>query len=183
MSDASYGMDPPYKPMSERDCKHGQLARSCEICELERALDEVYTLYRQALLDNAELKNKVSNEDLSNEDLLAENERLKAYADKLAEGLPCLPKDIEVLREANGRLASENERLEKVAEAAREAVDWLLWRDKSHPDATLLDAIGLRHIRVESNIAFDRDLEYRSAEAFRIRAALAELEGDDAPRT
>jgi hypothetical protein len=30
---------------------------------------------------------------------------LSAYADKLAEGLPCLPKDIEVLRNANTVLA------------------------------------------------------------------------------
>jgi len=40
--------------------------------------------------------------------------------------------------------AERVKRLEKVVEAAREAVDWLPWRDKSHPDATLLDAIGLR---------------------------------------
>jgi hypothetical protein len=30
---------------------------------------------------------------------------LSEYADKLAEGLPCLPKDIEVLRDANTTLA------------------------------------------------------------------------------
>jgi len=30
---------------------------------------------------------------------------LSEYADKLAEGLPCLPKDIEVLRDANATLA------------------------------------------------------------------------------
>jgi hypothetical protein len=33
------------------------------------------------------------------------------YADKLAQGLPCLPKDVEILREANAGLAQENHEL------------------------------------------------------------------------
>ena len=40
-----------------------------------------------------------------------ENASLREYADKLADGLPCLPKDIEVLREANLGLAKENHAL------------------------------------------------------------------------
>ena len=35
-------------------------------------------------------------------------DEMTAYADKLAQGLPCLPKDVEVLREANARFAQEN---------------------------------------------------------------------------
>ena len=37
---------------------------------------------------------------------------MSEYADKLAQGLPCLPKDIENLREANLNFAMENQRLE-----------------------------------------------------------------------
>jgi hypothetical protein len=36
------------------------------------------------------------------------------YADKLAQGLPCLPADIENLRETNGILATENEELKSL---------------------------------------------------------------------
>lgn len=39
---------------------------------------------------------------------------LLAYADKLAEGLPCLPKDIEVLRSANAALAQRVHDLESL---------------------------------------------------------------------
>jgi hypothetical protein len=38
---------------------------------------------------------------------------LSEYADKLAEGLPCLPKDIEVLRDANATLAQRVFELEQ----------------------------------------------------------------------
>ena len=38
---------------------------------------------------------------------------LSEYADKLAEGLPCLPKDIEVLRDANAALAQRVFELEQ----------------------------------------------------------------------
>jgi len=38
---------------------------------------------------------------------------LSEYADKLAEGLPCLPKDIEVLRDANTTLAQRVFELEQ----------------------------------------------------------------------
>ena len=38
---------------------------------------------------------------------------LSEYADKLAEGLPCLPKDIEVLRDANAALAQRVFKLEE----------------------------------------------------------------------
>ena len=36
-------MPNPNTRNTSRDCEHGQLARSCNICELERALDEAYT--------------------------------------------------------------------------------------------------------------------------------------------
>lgn len=39
---------------------------------------------------------------------------LSEYADKLAEGLPCLPKDIEVLRSANAALAQRVFELESM---------------------------------------------------------------------
>ena len=41
---------------------------------------------------------------------------LSEYADKLAEGLPCLPKDIEVLRDANATLAQRVFELEEQLE-------------------------------------------------------------------
>jgi hypothetical protein len=41
---------------------------------------------------------------------------LSEYADKLAEGLPCLPKDIEVLRDANTTLARRVFELEQQLE-------------------------------------------------------------------
>jgi hypothetical protein len=44
----------------------------------------------------------------------------QAYADKLAEGLPMLPKDVEVIRTANVHLADDVCRLEK---ALREIVE------------------------------------------------------------
>ena len=50
--------------------------------------------------------------------------KLEDYADKLADGLPMLPKDIEVLREANLDLAVRNE---AVVEAAQ---DFLKWSEK-----------------------------------------------------
>lgn len=40
--------------------------------------------------------------------------KLSAYADKLAEGLPCLPKDIELLRAANAALAQRVHDLESL---------------------------------------------------------------------
>ena len=52
---------------------------------------------------------------------------VKAYADKLAEGLPCLPKDIEVLHTANARLAEELAAVkverDRLREAAKDALE------------------------------------------------------------
>ena len=46
-------------------------------------------------------------------------DEMTAYADSLAQGLPCLPKDVEVLRDANARLAQENhEILEQLFQTA-----------------------------------------------------------------
>ena len=45
---------------------------------------------------------------LSTQNQLSE---MTEYADKLAQGLPCLPKDVEVLREANAGLAQETHEL------------------------------------------------------------------------
>lgn len=42
-----------------------------------------------------------------------ELQEMTAYADKLADGLPILPKDIEVIRQANWALAEENHRLKE----------------------------------------------------------------------
>ena len=39
---------------------------------------------------------------------------MEKYANKLAEGLPCLPKDVENLKRANLDLAAENEKLKKI---------------------------------------------------------------------
>lgn len=38
-------------------------------------------------------------------------DEMTAYADKLAQGLPCLPKDVEVLREANAQFVREKAEL------------------------------------------------------------------------
>ena len=53
-------------------------------------------------------------------ELQAEVERLASYADKLAAGLPdgMLPKDVEVLRDANAALVAECERLRGERDAA-----------------------------------------------------------------
>jgi len=58
-------------------------------------------------------------------ELEKENASLREYADKLADGLPCLPKDIEVLREANLGLAKENARLNEIIHAknARRSIE------------------------------------------------------------
>jgi hypothetical protein len=41
-------------------------------------------------------------------------QELMDYADRLAEGLPCLPKDVEVLRSANLTLALENHKFREM---------------------------------------------------------------------
>jgi len=76
-----------------------------------------------------------------------ERDEAREYADKLAEGLPegMLPKDVEVLREANLNLATEltavTEQRDMLAEALRELCIALL-TDKS-PDITdLLNKAG-----------------------------------------
>ena len=57
--------------------------------------------------------------DLNAQDIQTKLDEMTAYADSLAQGLPCLPKDIEVLREANARLARENhEMLEQMFQTA-----------------------------------------------------------------
>ena len=61
-------------------CKHGQMPNHCHLCDRERI---------------AELEKQL--------------EEVNAYADKLADGLPCLPKDIEILRQANTNLAVQLE--------------------------------------------------------------------------
>ena len=45
--------------------------------------------------------------------ICAEIKELQDYADKLAEGLPCLPKDVEVMHQANYDLAAEVNELEE----------------------------------------------------------------------
>jgi chromosome segregation ATPase len=69
---------------------------------------------REAVADVAELKRELAEfrrtEPLKRQELSALRRDLaeaRAYADKLAEGLPCLPKDVEVLRDANRQLATE----------------------------------------------------------------------------
>ena len=76
-----------------------------------------------------------------------ERDEAREYADKLAEGLPegMLPKDVEVLREANLNLATNiaavTEQRDRLAEALRELCIALL-TDKS-PDITdLLNKAG-----------------------------------------
>ena len=44
--------------------------------------------------------------------LKTDYDELMAYCDKLVDFLPCLPKDVENLREANAHFAEENERLQ-----------------------------------------------------------------------
>ena len=72
------------------------------------------------------VRNAIANEGprTNNADALAAEVRdLEEYADKLADGLPMLPKDIEVLREANLQLATRNVKLEAVEEALKRAID------------------------------------------------------------
>ena len=57
--------------------------------------------------------------DLNAQDIQTKLDEITADADSLARGLPCLPKDVEVLREANARLARENhEMLEQMFQTA-----------------------------------------------------------------
>lgn len=117
-------------PTQPRDCVHGTLARQCEICELGRFLSEANAsaikYAKEAGRLERELAEYVRTEPLKiaeRNQLRAELAELMAYADKLAAGLPCLPKDVEVMRQANGDLAIElaamRERAEK-AEAERD---------------------------------------------------------------
>ena len=50
---------------------------------------------------------------------LNELEEARAYADKLVDFLPCLPKDVEVLRQANHGFAQRVQDLEREVEAIR----------------------------------------------------------------
>ena len=55
-SDIPHGVGVLHECRRARDCKHGHLARSCEICDLESRLAEkerVIERYREALLDIA----------------------------------------------------------------------------------------------------------------------------------
>jgi hypothetical protein len=58
-------------------------------------------------------KNKMINDYLLlqvyHDELQREFKESQEYADRLVEGMPYLPKDIEILREANGHFAEENE--------------------------------------------------------------------------
>ena len=55
-------------------------------------------------------------------------DEMTAYADSLAQGLPCLPKDVEVLRDANARLAPENHEMLKAI--VKHAINYLLPYDE-----------------------------------------------------
>jgi hypothetical protein len=56
-----------------------------------------------------------TNDEIKSENIMLheELENLRQYVDKLAAGLPCLPKDVEVLRDANTKLAQENAELKE----------------------------------------------------------------------
>ena len=63
--------------------------------------------------------------------LLAEVDRLNAYADKLAAGLPVgmLPKDVELVKAANAEMAADIHRLQALCHRANKMLDKL---DKGH---------------------------------------------------
>lgn len=76
-----------------------------ELWEKSCCIDQSW--YRTA----EEMKRHASSLEEENGKLQNKLDEMTAYADKLAQGLPCLPKDVEVLREANARLAQENHNL------------------------------------------------------------------------
>ena len=43
------------KPVNARDCEHGHLARSCELCSFEAEIDDLRKALRQEQDDNASL--------------------------------------------------------------------------------------------------------------------------------
>ena len=56
---------------------------------------------------------------------LEDYDELMAYCDKLVDFLPCLPKDVENLREANAQFANDNECLKRDVEIAESQVRFL----------------------------------------------------------
>jgi hypothetical protein len=100
---------------------------------------------------------------------------MKIYADKLAEGLPdgMLPKDVEVLREANTGLAAELTAITEQRDDAREQVQQLNHQlARSQEDDDLL-VIAWMH-GAESNRRQCRDL---ARECDRLRDALRAIIG------
>ena len=89
------------------------------ITALEAAQAELAQAEKWANFNLAEFK-KMSQTVIDLRKQLAES---KAYADKLAQGLPCLPKDIEILHQANANFAQENEELKAEVEHLKSTLE------------------------------------------------------------
>jgi hypothetical protein len=102
--------------------------------------------------------------------ILSERDEAREYADKLAEGLPdgMLPKDVEVLREANLSLATE---LAAVTEQRDQFESKLCIALRGHPDSELWGDAGLIAATMRCVDALDKVTEQRD----RLAEALREL--------
>jgi hypothetical protein len=115
----------------------------------------------------------------------AERDEAREYADKLAEGLPdgMLPKDVEVLREANLGLATE---LAAVTEQRDQFESKLCIALRGHPDSVLWGDAGLiaatmRCVDALGEVTDQRDrlaealLKLRNNESFSLGGAAYEI--------
>jgi len=85
----------------------------CSELQNRSALKEINSLKRDLACEErcAEQYERSAIQEKNN--LKQKLDEMTQYADKLAVGLPCLPKDIENLREANLHFATENDNLQK----------------------------------------------------------------------
>lgn len=70
----------------------------------------------------------------------------KEYADRLVEGMPYLPKDIEILREANGIFADENEQYKQYIRILQDENEKII-----NENTALQNQVKRLHARVSPN--------------------------------
>ena len=90
--------------------ERAQLAEN-EVTRLRIQLEAWHSVFGTSQLSHAQARLEVAEDSLKRK--TSDLERLTAYSDKLAAGLPCLPKDVEVLMKANGDMAIEIDQLKK----------------------------------------------------------------------